>query len=266
MSTERSGCNGPPHAQDPLHWRRIQQLAEAAHLAYQERDNLLSDPAFVDIPVDRLLSPEYTDTLVSRVSSGNLEAGQNPGTFPEHADTVYLAVVDSSGNCASFINSIFEPFGSGLMAPESGVMLHNRGSGFRLAPAAHLNIIEGGKRPLHTIIPGIMKRGDSAAMPFGVMGGHFQPVGHAWVLGNMLEYGLDSQEAIDLPRAFPFNGEIQFEHGFDSAAVETLAKAGYRVRWTDEPHGGGQAIWRDAQSGRLVAGSDPRKDGMAMGY
>ena len=144
-------------------------------------------------------------------------------------------------------------------------MLHNRGFSFRL-DRNHPNGIAPGKRPMHTIIPGMLIRDGQAVMPFGVMGGHFQPMGQSWFLTNLLEYGLDIQEALDLPRIFPFKGKVEGERGIPDAVMERLAGLGHPVGRVDRPHGGGQAIWIDRARGCLVGGSDPRKDGLALGY
>lgn len=255
-----------PLPDEPLHPRRIHYLAEVARLAYRERDARIADPAFADIAVDEVLGDAYIRGLLDEISHERAVSARDAGIFPEHRDTIYLTVVDAEGNCASFINSTFGPFGSGLMAPRSGVMLHNRGCGFRLNPSDHPNRIAAGKRPLHTIIPGMLKRGDRAVMPFGVMGAHYQPTGHAWFLGNLLDYELGIQGALDLPRAFSYDDQMQLEDGVPSSTADALAAMGHRITWAEKPHGGGQAIWRDPDTGVLSAGSDPRKDGCALGY
>lgn len=255
-----------PSPQDPLDPRRLHYFAEAARLAYRERDAWIADPAFADVPVGELLGEACTERLVAEVSHERAGPDGGPSVLPEHRDTIYLAVVDEQGNCASFINTLFAPFGTGLMAPESGVMLHNRGSGFRVGPRGHPNRIEGGKRPLHTIIPAMLKRGERTVMPFGVMGAHFQPIGQAYLLTSLLEYGLGMQEAIDLPRVFTYGGQMMLEHGIPRETADALAAMGHRVAWAEAPHGGAQAIWRDPDTGVLSAGSDPRKDGCALGY
>jgi gamma-glutamyltranspeptidase/glutathione hydrolase len=173
--------------------------------------------------------------------------------------------VDRDGNACSFINSLFQAFGSGILAPNSGVMLQNRGFGFRLE-RGHPNCIAPNKRPMHTIIPGMLTKGGRAVMPFGVMGGHFQPMGQTWFLSNLIEYGLDIQQSLDLPRVFPFQGKLEVERGVPHDVVQQLAAMGHAVGHVERPHGGGQAIWIDRERGTLVAGSEPRKDGMALGY
>ena len=185
--------------------------------------------------------------------------------LPVHRDTVYLCVVDRDGNACSFINSLFQGFGSGILAAGSGVMLQNRGMGFRLQ-RGHPNCIAPNKRPMHTIIPGLVTQGGRAVMPFGVMGGHFQPMGQTLFLTNLFEYGLDIQQALDLPRLFPYQGKVEVERGIPAATVDALARMGHVLAPVERPHGGGQAIWIDHARGCLIGGSDPRKDGMALGY
>lgn len=254
-----------PTGDDPLHPQRLHYLAEASRIAYRERDARIADPAFAEVPVDEILGSAYTDRLLGEVAHDRAGPMSGVSDFPQHRDTVYLAVVDGEGNCASFINSIFEPFGSGLMAPESGVLLHNRGKSFHVDPQ-HPNGIEPRKRPMHTIIPAMLKRHDKAVAPFGVMGAHFQPTGQTWLLGNILDYGLDIQEAIDLPRAFRHDGAMQLEQGIPESAGDALKGMGHEVSRVEAPHGGAQMIWRNPHTGLLSAGSDPRKDGCALGF
>jgi gamma-glutamyltranspeptidase/glutathione hydrolase len=173
--------------------------------------------------------------------------------------------VDQDGNACSFINSLFQGFGSGILGEQSGVMLQNRGLGFVLE-RGHPNCIAPNKRPMHTIIPGLLTKNGEAVMPFGVMGGHFQPMGQTLFLTNMMEYGLDIQQALDLPRLFPYGGKVEVETGIPAAIVDQLARMGHEPSVIDKPHGGGQAIWIDRERGCLVGGSDPRKDGMALGF
>ena len=247
---------------------RAHRHIEAARLAFRDRDAFLADPTQVDVPVKKLLSPEYLSALSRLIDDSkamvNLPAA-GEAMLPPHRDTVYLCVVDQDGNACSFINSLFEGFGSGILAERSGVMLQNRGFGFRLE-RGHPNCIAPMKRPMHTIIPGMVMKNGQAVMPYGVMGGHYQPMGHSWFLTNMLEYGLDIQEAIDLPRLFPFKGKLQIERGIPQDVVAALTRMGHVPELIERPHGGGQAIWIDRERGCLVGGSEPRKDGMALGY
>ena len=253
---------------DPLGVERLHRHTEAARLVYRDRDAFLADPAHSGVPLERLLSPAYLRGLGALIEPGRAlpalpRAGES--ALPPHRDTTYLCVVDRDGNACSFINSLFKSFGSGLLAERCGVMLHNRGTGF-VIERGHPNCIAPGKRPMHTIIPGMLTQGGEAVMPFGVMGGHFQPMGQSWFLSNLVEHGMDVQEALDLPRLFPYGGKLEVERGIPAAAVQRLAALGHSPAAIVRPHGGGQAIWIDRASGTLVGGSDPRKDGMALGY
>jgi gamma-glutamyltranspeptidase/glutathione hydrolase len=247
---------------------RAHRHIEAARLAYRDRDAFVADPSHVEVPVQKLLDKEYLAGLRALISDEkamrNLPAA-GEALLPPHRDTVYLCVVDKDGNACSFINSLFEGFGSGILAERSGVMLQNRGFGFRLE-RGHPNCIAPRKRPMHTIIPGMVMKDGQAVMPYGVMGGHYQPMGHSWFLSNFLEYGLDIQEAIDLWRLMPSRGKLQVERGMPSDVLDRLARMGHEPELIERPHGGGQAIWIDRARGCLVAGSEPRKDGLALGY
>ncbi len=249
---------------DPLGPERFHLEAEATRLAYCERAARLADPDHADVPVEALLSNAHADALRARIDPARMVAGLSPPPLPEHRDTVYLAVVDSERNAVSFINSLFHSFGSGILAPESGVMLHNRAAGFVLEKG-HPNELMPGKRPMHTIIPAMAVRDGRAWMPFGVMGGHYQPVGQVHFLTNVIDYGMDVQAALDCPRAFHFDGVMSCERGVPEPTRARLEEMGHAVDVPDLPHGGGQAIAIDDEAGVLTAGSDPRKDGAAIG-
>ena len=253
---------------DPLGVVRAHRHIEAGRLAYRDRDAFVADPTQVDVPVKKLLDPAYHAGLRGLISDTRAIsklplAGE--ALLPPHRDTVYLCVVDRDGNACSFINSLFEGFGSAILAEQSGVMLQNRGFGFRVE-RGHPNCIAPKKRPMHTIIPGMVMKDGQAVMPFGVMGGHYQPMGHSWFLSNMLEFGLDIQEAIDLPRLLPLRGKLQIERGIPADVVAALTRMGHDPELVERPHGGGQAIWIDRDRGCLIGGSEPRKDGLALGY
>ena len=181
------------------------------------------------------------------------------------SDTIYLTVVDRDRTAVSLINSLYSAFGTGICTEKTGVMLHNRGTGFVVEPG-HPNTIEGGKRPMHTIIPALAMRNGRCDVPFGVMGADYQPMGHAHVVSNMFDYGMDVQAAIDHPRMF-YEGETTgVERGVPAATIEGLKARGHTVALRPAPLGGGQAIVIDWERGVLVGGSDPRKDGCALGY
>ncbi len=248
---------------DPVGAERLHLEAEATRLGYRDRAALVADPDAADVPVDALLSTQYADAMRRHIDPDRAMPPELPPGYPAHGDTVYLTVVDGEGNAISFINSLFASFGTGLCTP-SGVLLQNRGASF-VIDADHPNRIAGGKRPMHTIIPGMVGQGEHAVMPFGVMGGHFQACGHAHFLTNVIDYGMDPQAALDCPRAFHFGGVMTLETTIAETTARRLAALGHDVAWAAVPHGGGQAIRIDRETGVLTGGSDPRKDGCALG-
>jgi gamma-glutamyltranspeptidase/glutathione hydrolase len=252
---------------DPIGYERLQLEIEAARLAYAVRDAYLADPAAARVSTDWLLSEPFAAALRARLVAGRLCDVTEPLPGPAHSDTVYISVVDKDRNSASFINSTFMTFGSGLVAPRSGIVLHNRGMSFSLN-RDHPNVIAPGKRPMHTIIPGLLLKEGRVQMSFGVMGGHYQAMGHAYLLTRILDYGLDLQAAMDLPRLFPLPGtrQVEIEDRFAPEVAAGLQRAGYEVVRAPRPIGGAQAIWIDWDKDVLIAGSDPRKDGCALGY
>ena len=255
-----------PGLEGPLSVERLHFAIEAGRLAYHDRANLLGDPRQTDVPVERLISKAYAAEQRARIDPDRAMTDLPPSPFPLHPATVYLCVVDRDGNAVSFINSLFHAFGSGLTSPRSGVVLQNRGDSFNTLEG-HPNCIAPGKRPMHTLIPGMLVKDGRAVMPFGVMGGHFQAVGHAWFLTNLLDFGLDLQEAIDLPRLFPWpDGPVEVESGIPQAALEGLRARGHETEPAKKPIGGAQAIWIDHEEGVLTGASEPRKDGCALGY
>jgi gamma-glutamyltranspeptidase/glutathione hydrolase len=250
---------------DPVGVERLHIEAEATRLAYQARDVYVADPKFGDVPVERLLSSSFADELRARIRLDRAIDAADLSAGAVYRDTVYLTVIDEERNVCSFINSLYFPFGSGLATPNTGILFQNRGCGFRVDPK-HPNCIAPRKRPLHTIIPGMALRDGKPWLSYGVMGGSYQPTGHVHVLTNLLDYGMDVQEAIDCARAFHVAGRLECENGVPEEVMRGLAALGHEVRRPEMPWGGGQAIAIDWTNGTLSAGSDPRKDGCALGY
>ena len=249
---------------DPLGVDRMHLQTEASRLAYAARDKYVADQRQVEVPVKKMLSAAFADEMRAKISMERaIEAAEATG--PAYRDTIYLTVVDRDRNACSFINSLFFPFGSCITGPKSGVMLQNRGAGFRVEPG-HPNNVAPRKRPLHTIIPGMCLKDGKVKYAYGVMGGGYQPVGHTHVLTNMIDYGMDPQEALDCPRAFHIGGRLDVERGFGEDIMQGLAAKGHQVGRPDMPWGGGQIIAVDWETGTLTGGSDPRKDGCALGY
>jgi gamma-glutamyltranspeptidase/glutathione hydrolase len=248
----------------PLSVERFHLEAEAARIAYMMREQHIGDPAHVNVDVAKILTPEFAEEYGGRIRMDRM-LDLPVVTPPMNPSTVYITVVDKDRNVCSFINSIAHAFGSAIVSNKTGVLLQNRGGGFRIQPG-HPNCIAPGKRPLHTIIPSLATKDGRAVMPFGVMGGQYQPVGQVHVLTNMLDYGCDVQEAIDMPRGLHYEGVYQLEDGVPPAIVEGLKKLGHQTTSIVGPLGGGQGIWIDWDKGTLTGGSDPRKDGCALGY
>jgi len=244
---------------------RLHLLAESTKAAYRARDDFFADPAQADVDVAGFLSDKWAEQARKQIRLDAVMPGNTWHGGTLHQDTVYLCAVDRDGNSCSFINSLFSSFGSGIVAPESGVILQNRGSGFRTTPG-HPNAIAPGKRPFHTIIPAMLVKDGRSVMPFGVMGGQYQAVGHAHFVHRMLDRGLDPQQAADAPRSFAFRGKLQMEKANAEPVVAELARRGHEIDIRNVPLGGCQAIWMDRARGALIGGSDPRKDGMALGY
>src|SRR6202162_1713588 len=243
---------------------RFHLEAEAARIAYMMREQHIGDPAQVNVDVKRILTPEFAEEYAGKIRMDRM-LDLPAVTPPMNPSTVYITVVDRDRNVCSFINSIAHAFGSAIVSNKTGILLQNRAGGFRVQPG-HPNCIGPGKRPLHTIIPSLVTKAGRAVMPFGVMGGQYQPVGQTHVLTNMLDYGCDVQEAIDMPRGLHYEGVYQLEDGVPAAIVEGLKKIGHKTTSVVGPLGGGQAIWIDWDKGTLTGGSDPRKDGCALGY
>lgn len=246
---------------------RIHIELEATRLAYAARDTWLADPAKANVPVEEMLSGDLAKRLAGMIDLSQAIADLPSFELPLHPDTVYITVVDSERNAVSFINSVFDSFGTGIMAPESGVILHNRGQSFSLK-RGHLNMIAPEKRPLHTIIPGMVTKDGRTDMSFGVMGGYYQAMGHAHLISKVLDYGMDMQDAIDLPRLVPASGlkpKIEVEQTVPAATIAELQARGFEIVPTEDPIGGAQVIRIDWENGTLSGASESRKDGIALG-
>lgn len=241
---------------------RIHLLAEATKAAYRLRDALICDPETRPVDIEAFLSDQTVAALSSRF---DMTRASDAAAFemPIHRDTAYVCVADRDGNLVSLINSLFFAFGSGIYAPDSGVLLQNRGAGFRLVEG-HPNAIAPRKRPFHTIIPGLALKAGMPAMALGVMGGQYQATGHAQILSAVIDRGLDIQAASDLPRSFAFDGKLQLEPTVAQATIADLAARGHDVTIVDEPLGGCQAIYVDHERGVMFGATDHRKDGLAL--
>ena len=250
-------------ALDPFGPERFHLVLEAARLGFAVRDTHIADEAHMRTPVADLLDKGFgrkLAALIDPAKRAKLPSAPAPGS-----DTIYLSVVDRDRTAVSFINSLYSSFGIGLCTEKTGILLTNRGACFTLEPD-HPNTFGPAKRPMHTIIPALAMRDGRCDMSFGVMGAHYQPMGHVQIILNMLDYGMDVQQAIDCPRFF-FEGEqTVVEHGTPAATIEGLKARGHEVVFTATPWGGGQTIKIDWDRGVLIAGSEPRKDGCALGY
>jgi gamma-glutamyltranspeptidase/glutathione hydrolase len=239
-------------------------LVEAKKLAYADRAWHIADPTFYKAPLDKLLSKEYATELRKKIDL-NRAAGASPVGSRGGEDTVYLTVVDKDHNAVSFIQSIFSAFGSGLVAGDTGIVLHNRGAGFSFDPN-HPNKLEGGKRPFHTLIPAMVFRDGQPWLTFGVMGGDMQAQGHAQVLLNLIDFGMDVQQAGEQARFRDFESGLALESAIGADVRKALEAKGHRLTIAPGMFGGYQAILIDPKTGALFGGSDPRKDGCAMGW
>lgn len=239
-------------------------LVEAKKLAFQDRAKHIADPAFYQAPLARLLSKEYAAEMRKSLDLNHVatETGDGPRGGE---DTVYLTVVDKDRNVVSFIQSIFSAFGSGLVAGDTGIVLHNRGAGFSFDSKAN-NRLEGGKRPFHTLIPGMVFKAGKPWLSFGVMGGDMQAQGHVQVLLNMIEFGMDVQQAGDQPRFRHFEKGLALESAIPASVRQALELRGHKLTTAPGMFGGYQAILLDPVTGALAGGSDPRKDGCALGW
>ncbi len=240
-------------------------IIEAKKLAFADRDTFVADGATNALPVDELISKDYAAVRRARIDPTNVLPNATAGDPSAHSETVYLTVVDKDRNAVSLIESIFANFGSKVVPGELGFALQNRGMGFSLE-AGHRNSLEPHKRSLHTNMPGFVTKDGRPLMPFGVMGGNMQPQGHVQVLSNIIDFGMNLQEAGDAARV-RHEGRVLVEPGISDDVVDTLQRLGHDVqRAGGGGMGGYQAIRIDPTTGMLHGGSDPRKDGQAVGY
>jgi gamma-glutamyltranspeptidase/glutathione hydrolase len=253
-------------------------MAEAKKLAFEDRARYYADPAFSEVPVEGLLSKEYGRERAALIdlkkAARRVEAGQ-PALH--HGDTTYLTVADGAGNMVSLIQSNYTGFGSGYVVEGWGFGLQNRGGLFNLDPES-ANYLEPGKRPFHTIIPAFAFKDGEPWLSFGVMGGDMQPQGHVQVLVNLVDFGMNLQEAGDAPRFYhggsseptgtvmTGGGVLHLENGISRKIRRELVRKGHRLSETIGRYGGYQAIARDHATGIYSGATESRKDGCAMGY
>ncbi len=257
----------------PLSPERLHLLTEAMRLAFADARQYIADMDAAEVPVAALLSKDYADQRRARVSESQAMQAPGYGSPLPGSDTIYLTAVDGAGNACSFINSLYMGFGSGIVARGTGIFLQNRGANFSLE-TGHANQVAPGKRPYHTIIPSMATREGDLWASFGVMGGFMQPQGHLQVITAMLDDDLNPQETLDRPRFCLADGTdssiLALEDGIPVETMARLAELGHTVRPVSGAgralFGSGQIIRRDAESGVLFGGSDPRKDGLVAGY
>lgn len=238
---------------------------EAIKLAFVDGKKYIADPDKMTVSVNELLSDAYADERRALIT--NIAHLPEPGK-PEDRGTVYLATADREGNMVSFIQSNYMGFGSGLVVPGTGISLHNRGHNFSL-DLNHVNCLEPGKRPYHTIIPGFLTKGNIPVGPFGVMGGFMQPQGHVQVLMNTIDFGLNPQAALNAPRwKWIDQKTVNVEHTFPRHLAAGLQRRGHHIRVALEANefGRGQMIWRDPKSGVLVGATESRTDGTVAAW
>ncbi len=254
-------------------------LTEAKKLAYEDRAKFYADPDFNEIPLQELLSDDYAATRRALIDPDRAADTYPAGDLEiETGNTTYLTVADKDGNMVSLIQSIYSEFASGMVPDGLGFVLQNRGQMFNVQDPEHANALEPGKRPFHTIIPAFMTRNGKPVMSFGLMGGAVQPQGHVQIVVNIVDFGMNLQEAGDAPRmrhsgssqptgsTMTNGGTLNLESGFDYKSVRELEKKGHRVSFAVGIYGGYQAIGVDLENQVYTGASESRKDGQAAGY
>ncbi|MEA1885874.1 MAG: gamma-glutamyltransferase [Bacteroidota bacterium] len=254
----------------------IHHFVEAKKLAFEDRAKYYSDPAFNDIPVQELISKEYADKRRKLINPNRAARVVSAGN-PESGNTIYLTVADKEGNMVSLIQSNYRGMGSGMCPPGLGFILQDRGELFSLEEG-HFNVYAPGKRPFHTIIPAFITKDGKPLISFGVMGGAMQPQGHTQIVLNIVDFGMNLQEAGDAPRIrhtgssqptgsiMTDGGDVNLEDGFRWEEIQKLIRKGHSVQWNLGGYGGYQAIMRDPETGVYYGASESRKDGQAAGY
>jgi gamma-glutamyltranspeptidase/glutathione hydrolase len=262
---------------EPNSAEHLHLFIEAKKLAYEDRAIYYADMDVEEVPLDWLISKAYGKERAKLIDPKKASTNVLPGKPSDGNDTIYLTAADGEGNMISFIQSLYSGYGSHIVPDRLGFPLQNRGTSFSLNPE-HKNSLKPHKRPFHTIIPGFLTKDGQPVCPFGVMGGDFQPQGHSQVVMNLLDFGMSPQQAGDQPRVEHSDssdpdgyrnsegGHIRFERGFSDEAVAKLADMGHRVREGYGAFGGYQSVWREENPRRYFGGSDPRKDGCAIGY
>ena len=262
---------------EPNSAKQLHLFVEAKKLAYEDRAIYYADPEYAEIPVDWLISKGYGKQRAALINPEKASMAVRAGDPELDGDTIYLTAADGEGNMISFIQSLYSGFGSTICPDGVGFPIQCRGRSFSLEPK-HRNRLEPHKRPFHTIIPAFLTRDGRPVMSFGVMGGDFQPQGHVQVLMNMIDFGMSPQQAGDQPRiehtgssrftgsVMEGGGRLTFEKGFSEEVKAELTAMGHEIDDGVEALGGYQAIWREDDPLRYFGGSDPRKDGCAIGY
>jgi len=262
---------------EPNSAEHLHLLIEAKKLAYEDRARYYADPEFADVPVEWLISKDYAAERVELIDPRRASRSVRPGDPELDSDTIYMTAADNDGNMISLIQSNYSEWGSALVPEGVGFAMHNRGVSYSLDPG-HPNRLEPHKRPFHTIIPAFVTENGAPLLSFGVMGGAFQPQGHSQVLMNMLDFGMSPQQAGDQPRVEHIGssepatglveggGTVRFERGVADEVKLALAEMGHELSGAPRAAGGYQAIWRTEDPRVYFGGSDPRKDGAALGY
>lgn len=254
----------------------IHHFIEAKKLAFEDRAKYYADPAFADIPLEQLISKEYADKRRELINPERSARRYSAGKI-EQGNTIYMTVADNEGNMVSLIQSNYRGMGSGMCPPGLGFILQDRGELFTLEEG-HANVYAPGKRPFHTIIPAFITKDGKPWISFGVMGGAMQPQGHAQIVINILDFGMNLQEAGDAPRmrhvgssqptgeVMTDGGTVNLESGIRWEEIQKLIRMGHNIQWNLGGYGGYQAIMKDHKKGVYFGASESRKDGQAAGY